>query len=169
MHSTYLTLNTKDFGLCKVSYFFVSFGYILFKVSSFDYEICSWNVWSYHYSTFMFVIMNSLIVTVYPSAPWIPICSPCHIFLFLFRYTRLDGYPCSQFLVEFDLLICFYFSVHVSLMISCSLQCVSVFHVLCSARSLVLLNTLSISATLILWFLFLVFCCVLKHPDSFCL
>ena len=36
----------------------------------------------------MVVIMNSWVVVVYPSAPWEPICSPCHSFPFLFCLPR---------------------------------------------------------------------------------
>ena len=36
----------------------------------------------------MVVIMNSWIVTMYPSAPWKLICSTCHSFPFLFRLPR---------------------------------------------------------------------------------
>ena len=77
--------------------------------------------------------MNSWIVTVYPSSPREPICSTCHSFLFLFRLPQTclfsvirrmflekkDAYPtsapgpCSQILVEFELLIYFCFTVRI--------------------------------------------------------
>ena len=79
---------------------------------------------SHHYRSFM----NWWIVTVYPSALWKLICSTCHGFHVLFRLPRTsffmsnsvgdsrkaqDAYsivvpcPCSQFLVESELLIYF--------------------------------------------------------------
>ena len=41
--------------------------------------------WHHHYISFMVVIMNSWIVTMYPIAPWkLLFYSTCHIFHFLF-------------------------------------------------------------------------------------
>ena len=46
---------------------------------------------SYRFRSFMVIIMNSWIVTVYPSAPWEPVCSMCHSFLSSFVYSGLDS------------------------------------------------------------------------------
>ena len=77
---------------------------------------------------FYVVIINSWILTVHPSAPWKLICSTCHSFPFLclLSWTWLfmsnsagvsrkaeESYPtgasgpCSEFLMEFELLISF--------------------------------------------------------------
>ena len=42
--------------------------------------------WSYHYRSFTIVTTNSWIVTVYRTAPWNLICSPCHGFPFPFFF-----------------------------------------------------------------------------------
>ena len=49
-------------------------------------------IWSHHYRRFMGVIINSWIITEYPSAPWEPICSTYYSFPSSFVY------PGSEFL-----------------------------------------------------------------------
>ena len=77
------------------------------------------------------------------------------LFLILFLISNAPG-PCSQFLVESALLICFCYFVCMILVTLCSLLCMSVFHVwslsldyilLITAITLVPLITLSIRIT----------------------
>ena len=98
----------------------------------------------------MVVVMNTWIVTAYPSAPWKRVCSTCHSFPFLCRLpwpwlfmwhspdvsttaehacpTSAPG-PCSIFFsVEFELLICFCYFVCIIFITLCSLLCISFFH-----------------------------------------
>ena len=119
--------------------------------------------WSHHYRSFMVVIMNLWIVTVYTSAPWKVICSTCHDIPFLFplpctwlfmsnlagvsrkaedTYPTSTPGPFSEVLVEYDLLIYFCYFVCIILVISYSLLCLSFFHV----WSLTLFYILLISA-----------------------
>ena len=107
---------------------------------------------SHQYKSLMVVIINSLIVTVYPSTPLEPICSVCHSLLFSFIYPapeifeQLDGCfrkavdtyptdtpgPYSQFLLESRLL---YFCFFVSAILVISLLSVVVCFVLSSLYS----------------------------------
>ena len=45
-------------------------------------------VWCHHYRSYVVVIMNSWVVTVYSFAPWKLICSTCHSFPLLFCLQR---------------------------------------------------------------------------------
>ena len=81
--------------------------------------------WHYDYRGFIVVIMNSYIVTVYPSSPREPICSTCRSFPFSPDSVRVDHLP--LFLL---LLFCYFMFFNVFSLSGLCLCCFDIRYIL---------------------------------------